>query len=213
MKMDILKSKKIIKLLKKHYGTTRPDLDFESLYELVVSVVLSAQTTDKQVNSVTPALFSKYPDFKSLSAAKISDVEKIINRVGFFRVKSKHIVNLSKKIIADFNGTVPKKMEELITLPGVGRKSANIILSFGYGVPAIAVDTHVMRISNRLGYTEDKYRKDPVKTESALVKIIPEKDWIASHLLFIRHGRDICKAQRPLCGACPVREVCPSRMD
>ena len=178
-KMNISISNKILKILKKHYGSTEPDLSFKNLYELVVSVVLSAQTTDKQVNSVTPLLFKKYPDFKSLSLAEISDVEKIIKRVGFFRVKSKHIINLSKKITTEFSNTVP--------------------------------DTHVMRISNRLGYTEYTGKKDPDKTESALIKIIPEKDWIAAHLLFIRHGRDICKAAKPLCNICPVEKLCPGR--
>lgn len=206
--MNTSLSEKIIKALKAHYGSPEPDLNFENLYELVISVVLSAQTTDKQVNSVTASLFKKYPDFSSLSKAEISEVENTIRRVGFFRVKSKNIINLSKKIVSDFKNSVPRNTEELITLPGVGRKSANVILSFGFGIPAIAVDTHVMRISSRLGYTGDSDRKNPVKTESALVQIIPEKDWIAAHLLFIRHGRDLCKAGKPLCARCPVEKLC-----
>ncbi len=208
--MNKSKSSEIIKSLKKHYGATRPDLNFNNLYELAISVVLSAQTTDKQVNSVTPLLFKKYPDFKSLSKAEVNDIEKIIKRVGFFRVKSKHIINLSKKIMDDFGNSVPENIVDLLTLSGIGRKSANVILAFGYGIPAFPVDTHVMRISNRLGYTEDTGKKDPDKTEIALVKIIPRKDWLEAHLLFIRHGRDICKAQSPLCGICPVGELCPS---
>ncbi len=211
--MNASKSSAIIKSLKKHYGSTRPDLNFKNLYELAISVVLSAQTTDKQVNSVTPELFKKYPDFKSLSKAAVPDIEKIINRVGFFRVKSKHIINLSEKIMSDFGNSVPENIDALLTLPGIGRKSANVILAFGYGIPAFPVDTHVMRISIRLGYLKDTGKKDPDKTEIALVKIIPRKDWIAAHLLFIRHGRDICKAQRPLCEICPVKKLCPYKMN
>ena len=149
-KMTKARSEKILRLLYQYYGETVPDLNFTNIYQLAVSVVLSAQTTDKQVNGVTGTLFDKYPDFRSLGDAELSDVERIIRSTGFFRTKSKNIIALSRMVCSKFGGKLPDNMEALVELPGVGRKSANVILSIGYGKPGLAVDTHVARISNRL---------------------------------------------------------------
>ncbi|MCP4138591.1 MAG: endonuclease III [bacterium] len=200
-------SNKIIQILADHYGAIEPALDFISIYQLTIAVVLSAQTTDKQVNSVTPKLFERYPDFRSLSKAPLEQVEKIVKSTGFYKNKAKHIISLSKRVVETYNGTVPDSMEELITLDGVGRKSANIILSSGYNKPGIAVDTHVIRISNRLGYIDSK---NPLHIEKKLNEIIPIEKWKLINLLFITHGRQLCKARNPLCGSCPIIELCPS---
>jgi endonuclease III len=198
-------SNKILSILSLYYGNVEPDLNFENMYQLIIAVVLSAQTTDKQVNIVTAQLFKDYPGFIELSKAKVEEVEYIIKSIGFFRNKSKNIINLSKDVVEKFSGNIPDKMEDLIKLPGVGRKSANVVLSIGYNFPAIAVDTHVLRISNRLGYISSD---NPDKVESALKEIIDEKKWIMTHLLFIKHGRMICKARGPLCEKCPISKQC-----
>jgi len=203
--MTPAKSEKILKTLSKFYGDVKADLDFSNIYELTVAVVLSAQTTDKQVNSVTGTLFSKYTDFRALSKARITDVETIIKSTGFYHAKAKNIVNLAKKVVSDFSGQLPKDMDSLLSLPGVGRKSANVILSIGFGIPGLAVDTHVGRIAKRLGYTGSE---SPDKVEKDLCGIIPPEKWRDTHLLFIRHGRAICKARNPECNVCPVRSYC-----
>jgi len=200
------KSDEIMSILRDLYGDVKPDLDFTSNYELTIAVVLSAQTTDKQVNGVTPKLFKEYPDFEALSKASQEDVEKIIHSTGFYHNKAKNIIALGKEIMNSFSGTLPATMEDLITLPGVGRKSANVIISMGYNRPAIAVDTHVARISKRLGFTaSDK----PLIVEKDLMNVIPESQWIESHLLFIKHGRMLCIARKPKCSECPLNQLCP----
>ncbi|HOQ12963.1 MAG TPA: endonuclease III [Spirochaetota bacterium] len=199
------KALSILAKLEKFYGKVSPDLHFENLYQLSIAVVLSAQTTDKQVNSVTPELFSKFPDFKTLASASISDIEKIIKSTGFYHTKAKNIVHLAREVVNQYNCLLPEKEEDLIKLPGVGRKSANVILSIGFGIPAIAVDTHVSRISQRLGLTE---HTKPDHIESDLQKIIPKDKWLKTHLLFIKHGRVLCKARGPLCEQCPVSSLC-----
>ena len=204
-KMTKARSSKILASLYEYYGETVPDLNFRNIYELAISVVLSAQTTDRQVNGVTGRLFEKYPDFKSLAKAEYPDVEMIIKSTGFFRTKAKNIISLSRMVCSEFGGIIPDKIESLIKLPGVGRKSANVILSIGYGIPGLAVDTHVSRISNRLGYSSSK---SPVEIEKNLCSIIDPPEWKKTHLLFIRHGRVICKARNPECGICPVAEYC-----
>ncbi len=199
------KSKRIMQKLKKYYGRVEAGLSFKNLYELVVSVVLSAQTTDRQVNKVTIALFEKYRDFKSLSAAKLIEVEKIIRSVGLYKTKAKNIINLSKIIANEYKNKVPDEFSELIKLPGIGRKSANVILAMGYKKPAFPVDTHILRIANRLNYVKSS---DPYKAELALMQYIPEKEWGSTHLLLIRHGRKICSARKPLCSECPIITLC-----
>jgi len=204
-KMTKGRSDKILSLLYGYYGDTVPDLNFRNIYELTISVVLSAQTTDKQVNGVTKQLFEKYPDFRSLSEADYSEVEKIVKSTGFFRTKTKNIIALSRMVFSKFGGELPDNMESLIELPGVGRKSANVIISIGYDKPGLAVDTHVSRIANRLGYSSSK---SPDVIEKDLCSIINPSDWKKTHLLFIKHGRIICKARHPECGICPVSKQC-----
>lgn len=203
--MDADRSKKILQRLRKYYGTVGPDLAYRGLYQLAIAVVLSAQTTDRQVNEVTKELFAQYPGFKELSSARRNDVEKIIRSTGFFRMKAKNIIALSREVMEIHGGKLPASREALMKLPGIGRKSANVILSIGFGVPALAVDTHIARIAQRLGYTASK---DPIAAENALTSIIPKKEWNTTHLLLIRHGRTLCSARKPRCTECPVSALC-----
>ena len=199
------KSKQIIEKLERYYGKVSTGLYYKNLYQLTIAVVLSAQTNDKQVNAVSPLLFKLFPNFQSLSKANIKEVENIIKSIGLYRNKAKNIIKLSKEIINKQNGNLPNNYEELIELPGIGRKSANVILSQGFNKPAFAVDTHVKRIANRLGYIKSN---DTLKIEKALTYYIPIEDWVTSHLLFINHGRRLCKARHPLCYECPIRDLC-----
>jgi endonuclease-3 len=205
VKMTKARSDKILSLLYEYYGETVPDLSFRNIFELTIAVVLSAQTTDRQVNGVTKSLFARYPDFKSLGEADCPDVEKIVKSTGFFRTKTKNIIALSQMVCSKFGGILPDDLETLIELPGVGRKSANVILSIGYGKPGLAVDTHVLRISNRLGYGSSK---SPLEIEKNLCSIIDPSEWKKTHLLFIKHGRVTCNARHPECGVCPVAKLC-----
>lgn len=202
---DKKKAELMLKRLENFYGDVNPDLRFGNLYEITVAVVLSAQTTDKQVNAVTPALFAKYPNFASLAEARPADVEKLIQSTGFFHTKAKNIIALSKMITEDFDGQAPRTMDELVRLPGVGRKSANVILSLGHNLPGLAVDTHVGRIANRLGFTSSK---DPSKIEKALTSLLPPENWKKAHLLLIAHGRRTCTARNPRCLECPIGGLC-----
>ncbi len=195
----------ILKKLEAYYGAVTPDLNFKNNYQLTIAVTLSAQTTDKQVNAVTPLLFQKFPDFAALAAADVSIVESIIKSTGFYKNKAKNIVALSKKIFNEFKGRLPQNREQLMQLPGVGRKTANVILSVGFDIAAFAVDTHISRISVRLGYSENR---DPLLVENSMTSFIPEEKLSNTHLLFIRHGRDLCKARNPLCENCPILKYC-----
>jgi len=196
---------KVLEILAGIYGEVQPDLKFRNNFELTIAVVLSAQTTDKQVNSVTGELFAKYPGFDELAEAHTADVEKIIKSTGFFHAKSRNIVALSRMVKEKFGGELPGEMEKLLELPGVGRKSANVILSIGYGIPGLAVDTHVGRIAKRLGFTASD---NPDTVEKDLCEIIPPAGWRDAHLLFIRHGRELCRARNPLCHSCPLTGYC-----
>jgi endonuclease III len=193
--------------MKRHYPDVKPDLKYGNLYQLAVAVVLSAQTTDRQVNSVTGELFRAYPDFRRLAAARLSDVRKIVRSTGFYNNKAKNIVGLAKSVVEKHGGRLPAAREELEALPGIGRKSANVILSMGFDVPALAVDTHVTRIANRLAYVNSR---NPLAVERALTSYIPERQWKLAHLLLIRHGRAACRARQPLCRECPVSGYCES---
>ena len=204
-KMNSKRSSKILSLLYDYYGETNPDLKFTNLYELTIAVVLSAQTTDKQVNSVTVELFGIYPNFEDLSRANISDVEGVIKSTGFYKNKARNIILLSQMVCSRFNGKLPDDMESLMELPGVGRKSANVILSIGFNKPGLAVDTHVLRVSNRLGYS---FSNSPLEVEKDLCRVIDPSEWKRTHLLFIKHGRELCKARNPKCGLCPVKKYC-----
>ncbi len=198
---------KILDALTTHAGPAAPELRYSTPYQLSVAVILSAQTTDRQVNGVTPDLFGKYPDFASLSRARISDVMKIVRSTGFYKTKARHVVAMARMVMADFGGTLPPDREQLMKLPGVGRKSANVILAMGFGIEAIAVDTHIGRVARRIGFSDSM---DPTKVEHALLDAIPRPRWIESHHLLIRHGRTVCHARKPLCGECPISAFCRS---
>ena len=185
-------------------------LDFTNAYELLAATILSAQCTDKRVNMVTPALFARYPDAEALSAAKQEDVEGIIRSTGFFRSKAKSLVGMATGLVARHGGIVPAAMDALVTLPGVGRKTANVILGNAFGRnDGIVVDTHVTRVSNRLGLTSES---DAVKIERDLMPLFPQERWTMLSHLFIEHGRQVCVARAPRCAACVLADVCPSSL-
>jgi endonuclease-3 len=172
-----------------------------------VATVLSAQCTDKRVNQVTPALFKKYKSAKDYSRAKIEDIEELIFSTGFYHAKARNIKGLAVKLQSDFKGKVPSTLEELITLPGVGRKTANVVLGHAFDIPGITVDTHFGRLSRRFDWTDSK---DPVKVEIDVQELIPEKEWTNLSQRMIWHGRRVCHSRKPACGACTVAKICPS---
>ena len=199
--------KRQLRFLEETYAGAVPELIFNSPFELLVAVILSAQCTDKRVNAVTKELFkiANTPEqFLSLGHAKL---EELIKSCGFYRMKSKNILAACRMIVDNFNGQVPETFEELVTLPGVGRKTANVVTSVAFKTPAIAVDTHVFRIANRLQLAMGS---TPLEVELGLQKVIPREKWSDAHHWLIWHGRKICKAQRPLCAECPLIECCPS---
>lgn len=195
----------ILDILEQTYPDAGCALEHVDIFELLICVVLSAQTTDKNVNKVTPALFAKYPDAESLSQADPEDVAEYIRSIGMYRTKSKNIVNLAKALVADFGGNVPDDYDSLISLPGVGRKTANVVLSVGFGHQRLAVDTHVFRVANRIGFVCEK---DVLKTELALMEVIPENRWTRTHHSLIFHGRNCCDARKPKCTECPINQYC-----
>ena len=200
-------ARSIYRILTKEYPDAKCELDFNSPLELLVATVLSAQCTDVRVNAVTPVLFNRFPTLETLAAAKVSEVEEIIYSTGFFRSKAKNIKELANKILNDFGGEVPNDLAKLITLPGVGRKTANVVLGNAFGIPGLTVDTHFGRLSRRFGWST---ATDPVKVENDVAKLIPEKEWtLLSHKL-IWHGRSICHSRKPECGICPLAKLCPS---
>jgi len=196
----------LIEQLEKYYGEYACGLDFGTPYQLLVATILSAQCTDERVNQVTPALFSRFPDPESMAAVTPAELEPWIASVNFYHNKAIHLVEASRMIVSEFSGEVPGTMEELTRLPGVGRKTANVVLANAMGVPAIAVDTHVFRVSHRLGLSQGK---DPAETEQDLMRFFPEDKWSAAHHWLIWHGRKICKARKPLCAECPFLTECP----
>lgn len=199
---------KIIGILKTEYPDAKIALHFKNKWQLFVATVLSAQCTDKLVNRVTPGLFRKYKDISDYANADIKEFEQDIYATGFYKNKAKNIIGAAKKILSDFGGKVPGTMEELISLPGVGRKTANVILSSGFGVlEGIVVDTHVKRLSRRLGFTKNN---NPEKIEQDLMKIIPNEEWAMFSHLMIMHGRKICYARKPRCSECRINKLCPS---
>ena len=197
----------IFKALGKRYPNANCELEFNNPFQLIIATVLSAQCTDKRVNIVTPPLFKKYPTPKKMASAKILDLEEMVRTTGFFHNKARNIQALSQKLLTDFDGEVPSSLEELITLPGVGRKTANVVLGHAFGVPGITVDTHFGRLSRRFGWTKSE---DPVKVEAEVSKLIPQKEWTNLSQRLIWHGRRICHARKPACGACPITHLCPS---
>jgi len=198
----------ILKILKKEYPGSKTALSYSNPLELLVSTILSAQCTDERVNIVTKTLFKKYKTARDYANAHLKEFEQDIRSTGFFHNKAKNIIAACKIINEKFNGKVPKTMEELITLPGVARKTANIVLSNAYGIiEGIAVDTHVRRVSQRLEFTKND---NPDKIEQDLMNLFPKNEWFCINYLLIEHGRKICKAQKPLCPECPVNKLCPS---
>jgi endonuclease-3 len=198
----------IVRLLRRHYPQARTALEFGNPLEILVATILAAQCTDERVNTITPGLFRKYPTAADLARADRAELEGIIRSAGFFRNKAKSIVGAARRIVEVYGGRVPDSMEELVTLPGVARKTANIVLSAGYGkAEGIAVDTHAGRLARRLGLSREE---DPVKVERDLMALLPRKDWLDFNVLLVEHGRALCRARKPDCPACFLARLCPS---
>lgn len=197
----------IYRILTKTYPNIRCELDFTNPLELIVATVLSAQCTDKRVNKVTPPLFKKYKTAKAYAAASLEDIEDLIYTTGFYHAKARHIKGLATKLVKEFDGKVPATLDELVTLPGVGRKTANVVLGHAFDIPGITVDTHFGRLSRRFGWTTSK---DPVKVEHEVGALIAQAEWTNLSQRMIWHGRRICHSRKPACGACPLAKLCPS---
>jgi endonuclease-3 len=202
---------KTLARLAKQHPTAHCELDFQSPFQLIVSVVLSAQTTDANVNKATPKLFARFPDARALAAVEPIDVEPYVASLGFFRNKSKSIVGLARALVEKHGGQVPKTMDDLVALPGVGRKTANVVLGVLWNIPeGVVVDTHVQRLSQRLGWSR---HNEPEKIERDLCKILPRSEWDHTGHVLIFHGRRCCYARKPECEACSVSDVCPAAFD
>lgn len=200
------RTKEILELLDKHYTTEYTCyLNHRNAWELLTATILSAQCTDKRVNTVTPALFAKYPDVYAMAKADIGELEDCIKSTGFYHNKAKNLIECANGIVERFGGEVPRTIEELTSLAGVGRKTANVIRGNIYRDPSVVVDTHVKRVSNRLGFTKES---DPVKIEYDLMKEVPKEHWILINIQFIAFGREICMARRPKCQECFLRDYC-----
>lgn len=201
----------VCRRLDKKYGPVECFLDHTNPFRLVISVLLSAQTTDAQVNRVTPELFRRFPTPEAMAAATPEEVAEIIRSLGFYKTKARHCVEAAQAIVADFGGEVPHTMAELTSLSGVGRKTANIVLNVSFGiVEGIAVDTHVNRIAHRLGLSPRTHEREPLKTEQDLLAILPRELWGPVNHQWIRHGRDTCTARAPKCDGCVLEDICPS---
>lgn len=205
----VRRARRVNRALAERYPDARCELDFRSPLELLVATVLSAQTTDVRVNQVTPGLFARYPDAAAYAGAEREELEEILRPLGFFRAKARSLIGLGQALVERFDGEVPPRLEDLVTLPGVGRKTANVVLGDAFGVPGITVDTHVGRLARRLGWTTEE---DPVRVEREIAALIPRAEWtLVSHRL-IFHGRRCCLARRPDCASCPVTRDCPSSL-
>ena len=210
-KAKVERAVEVCRRLDEKYGPVECFLDHTNPFRLVISVLLSAQTTDAQVNRVTPELFRRFPTPEAMAAASPEEVAKIIRSLGFYKTKARHCVEAAQAIVADFGGEVPHTMAELTSLPGVGRKTANIALNVGFGiVEGIAVDTHVNRIAHRLGLSPKTHEREPLKTEQDLLAILPRELWGPVNHQWIRHGRDTCTARAPKCDGCVLEDICPS---
>ncbi|MGO4258703.1 endonuclease III [Marmoricola sp. RAF53] len=203
----VRRARKIDRVLGETYPDAKCELDFDDPFQLLVVTVLSAQTTDRRVNAVRPTLFAAYPDPKAMAAAPREDLERIVGPLGFFRAKTESLLKLSAALVERFDGEVPARLEDLVTLPGVGRKTANVVLGNAFGIPGITVDTHFGRLVRRFGWTDET---DPVKAELAVGALFPERDWTMLSHHVIWHGRRVCHAKKPACGACTVARWCPS---
>ena len=201
----------VCRRLEEKYGPVECFLDHATPFRLVIAVLLSAQTTDAQVNKVTPELFSRWPTPEAMAGATPAEIAEVIRSLGFYKTKAVHCVEAAQMIVADFGGEVPHTMAELVRLPGVGRKTANIVMNVGFGiVEGIAVDTHVNRIAHRLRLSPKTHAKEPLKTEQDLLKIIPRELWGPVNHQWIRHGRETCTARSPKCATCILADICPS---
>lgn len=189
------------------YPDARCELDFTTPFELLVATVLSAQSTDRRVNSVTPELFRRWPDAEALACADPDQVEQVIQPVGFFRNKTAAIIGLSKVLVADHDGEVPPSLDALVQLPGVGRKTANVVLGTAFHIPGVTPDTHLIRLANRFRWT---HTTKPDDVERAVMELFPKERWVQLCHEVIWHARRVCHARRPACGACPIAELCPS---
>ncbi len=201
------RARRINRILAQTYPDARCELDFVSPWQLLVVTVLSAQTTDRRVNQVSPALFARYPGPAELASASRADVEQVIAATGFFRAKTDSIMNIAAAVLDRFGGEVPGRLDDLVSLPGVGRKTANVVLGNAFDVPGITVDTHFARLARRFGWTA---ATNPVKVEHAVGALFRRRDWtlLSHHLIW--HGRRCCHARKPACGACPLARLCPS---
>ncbi len=207
--VDQLKVKSILKTLHKLYPNPETALHYKNALEMLVATILSAQCTDVRVNLVTPTLFKKYPNAKAFASANPAELEKDLSSINFFRNKARNIRTMAEILLEKYKGKVPETLEDLVQLPGVGRKTANVVLGVVHEkAEGVVVDTHVARLSYRLGFTK---QKDPKKIELDLIKIVPQKDWIDFSHLLILHGRAICKARRPLCEKCALNPLCPKK--
>jgi endonuclease III len=198
----------ILSRLKQLYPEAPCSLDYETVLQLMVATILSAQCTDERVNQVTPALFARFPNAQAFAECDIGELEQLVKSTGFYRNKAKNIRAACQKIMADYQGEVPNSMEELLKLPGVARKTANVVLAHGYGINAgVTVDTHVKRLTNRLGLTK---HEDPIKIERDMMKLLPQPDWENWSIRLIYHGRAVCNARNPECERCQLADLCPS---
>ncbi|GAA3827892.1 endonuclease III [Amycolatopsis tucumanensis] len=203
----VRRARRMLRCLTDAYPDAHCELDFTTPLELLIAVVLSAQTTDVRVNEVTPALFARYRTAADYAGADRTELEELIRPTGFFRAKANSLMGLGAALVERFDGEVPGKLEDLVTLPGVGRKTANVVLGNAFDVPGITVDTHFGRLVRRWGWTAEE---DPVKVEHAIGELIPRKEWTMLSHRVIFHGRRVCHARKPACGACPLARDCPS---
>jgi endonuclease-3 len=202
------RTEEILARLRREYPAAHTALDHRNAYELLVATILSAQCTDKRVNEVTPALFRRFPTPRALAAASLAELEELVRTTGFFRNKARALLGLGQALMSEHGGKVPADMEQLRRLPGVGRKTANVVLGSAFGQNVgVVVDTHVQRLSRRLGLTAES---DPEKIERDLMALVPQPDWTAWSHLLIAHGRQVCQARRPLCASCLAADLCPS---
>ncbi|HET7328119.1 MAG TPA: endonuclease III [Nocardioidaceae bacterium] len=201
------RARRINRALAETYPDAVIELDFTNPFQLLVATVLSAQTTDRRVNMVTPTLFARYPDAAALAAADRGELEALIQPTGFFRAKTESLLKLARALCDDFGGEVPPRLADLVTLPGVGRKTANVVLGNAFGIPGITVDTHFGRLARRFGWTAET---DPVRVEHTVGALFPKRDWTDLSQRLIWHGRRCCHARRPACGVCPLARLCPS---
>ncbi len=196
----------VLKILKREYPEAQCSLKYSSPYQLLIATILSAQCTDERVNRVTPALFAKFPGAQEMRQAELSEVESLIHSTGFFRSKAQSILASSKDIVEKHGGRIPQRLEDLVQLRGVGRKTANVVLGVAYGVPGLVVDTHVKRLTGRMGFTKSTH---PEKIEQEMMKLVDREDWTLFAHLMIDHGRKFCTARSPQCEDCPVARLCP----